>query len=360
LRRLQISIVTETHEPNDLREFHAAWWLPGAHLQTIWGRFFRPVSMPPLRHERWDTPDGDIVDIYRVHAPPGAPQFLLLHGLEGGLRSHYARGMLAAAAKRGWGATLLVFRSCGPEPNRLQRLYHSGDTGDARMVLEHLVEAHPDVPLLLAGVSLGGNVLLRLLAEYGGRNSVAGHVAGAATLSVPYDLARSAEFLGHGFSRVYELRFVSSLKRKALAKRARFAGFPADETRIRCARSFYEFDDAVTAPLHGYAGADDYYARASSLPVLGRIRIPTLLISAEDDPFLPREVLHEVRRAARANRALHPLFVPHGGHAGFVTGAPWGPRYWAEDRALAFLAARAREWNAERSAQFALFTGGAA
>ena len=165
MRQLQISIVSETVEPNDHDDFHPAWWLPGPHAQTIWGRYFRPVRLPPLQHERWDTPDGDVVDIYRASAGAGAPQLLLLHGLEGGLRSHYVRGLLAGAAERGWGATLLVFRSCGPEPNRLRRFYHSGDTGDARMALERIAGEYPDVPVLLAGISLGGNVLLRLLAE---------------------------------------------------------------------------------------------------------------------------------------------------------------------------------------------------
>lgn len=351
--------MSETVEPNDRGSFHPAWWLPGPHLQTIWGRYFRTVRMPPLRHERWDTPDGDVVDAYRAPAPPGAPQFLLLHGLEGGLRSHYARGLLAGAGERGWGATLLVFRSCGMEPNRLPRFYHSGDTGDARMALERVAGEHPDVPVLLAGVSLGGNVLLRLLAEQSPADSVFEHVAGAATLSVPYDLGRSSSFISRGFSKVYERHFVRSLRRKALAKHARFPGFPVEEELIRCARTFYEFDDAVTAPLHGYSGADDYYTRASSLPVLDRITIPTLLISAADDPFLPPEVLTEVQQAVDANPALHALFVRRGGHVGFICGAPWRTRYWGEERALAFLARRAEVWRAEHRAQLASITGGA-
>ena len=350
--------MSETVEPNDSGNFHPAWWLPGPHAQTIWGRYFRRVRLPPLQHERWDTPDGDVVDIYRAPTGTGAAQLLLLHGLEGGLRSHYARGLLAAAAARGWGATLLVFRSCGPEPNRLPRFYHSGDTGDARLALERIVSEYPDVPVLLAGFSLGGNVLLRLLAEQSNGDAVFARIAGAATLSVPYDLGRSSSFISRGFSKVYERTFVRSLRRKALAKSARFTGFPADEQRVRCARTFYEFDDAVTAPVHGFAGADDYYARASSLPVLEQIRTPTLMVSAADDPFLPPEVLTEVRRAAAGNPALHPLFVPHGGHVGFVCGAPWRPRYWAEEQALAFLAARVESWRTVHGLQLVASPGG--
>jgi predicted alpha/beta-fold hydrolase len=293
-----------------------------------------------------ETPDGDFLDVYRSSGRADRPRLLLLHGLEGGLRSHYARGMLGAAAGRGWNASLLVFRSCGRELNRQPRFYHSGDTEDVRLVLSQLIAEDSDSPIVLAGVSLGGNVLLRLLAEEGKRGRET--IAGAAVISVPFDLARSARHISQGFSRVYERHFVRSLKRKALAKRARHSVLPAAQ-RIQQIRTLYEFDDLVTAPLHGFTDAPDYYARASSLPILERISVPTLLLSAEDDPFLPPDVLAEVRRAARKNPALELSFVARGGHVGFVTGRPWRQTYWAEARALDFLEEKAREWTHART-----------
>lgn len=325
--------------------YRAAWWLPGPHLQTLWGRFFRPLSVPHLTRERIETADADFLDLYHVRGSADRPRLLLLHGLEGGLRSHYARGILAAAAARGWSASLLLFRSCGPEPNRQARFYHSGDTDDVQLVLSRLVAADRRTPIVLAGVSLGGNVLLRLLAEEGARGRET--IAGAAAISVPFDLARSARHISRGFSRVYERHFVRSLKRKALAKRARHGVLPP-ASQIQRVRTLYEFDDLVTAPLHGFADAEDYYARASSLPVLERISVPTLLLSAEDDPFLPPDVLEQVRRAAQRNPALELSFVRRGGHVGFVTGRPWRQTYWAETRALGFLEERARDWAHSR------------
>jgi predicted alpha/beta-fold hydrolase len=321
--------------------YRPAWWLPGPHLQTLWGRFFRTVRTPQLTQDRMETPDGDFLDVYRIRGRSDRPRLLLLHGLEGGLRSHYARGILAAAAARGWSASLMVFRSCGPELNRQPRFYHSGDTEDVRLVLARLIAEDSDSPIVLAGVSLGGNVLLRLLAEEGegGREII----AGAAAISVPFDLARSARYINRGFSRLYERHFVRSLKRKALAKRARHSALPAAQ-KIQRVRTLYEFDDLVTAPLHGFADAEDDYARANSLAILERISVPTLLLSAADDPFLPAEVLEQVRRAAQGNSALELAFVSRGGHVGFVTGRPWRQAYWAETRALDFLEQRAREW----------------
>jgi len=286
--------------------------------------------------ERWRTPDDDEVELHRVDAPPGRPHLLLLHGLEGGPQSHYVGGLLDQARRRGWGAELLVFRSCGPVPNRARRFYHSGETEDLALVVDRLAAEHPGSPLLVAGVSLGGNVLLKYLGERGDRVPAA--VRAAAAVSVPYDLGRGSRHIGRGFGRVYERHFVRSLRRKALEKLARYPDLYASE-RLAAARSLLEFDDVVTAPVHGFASADDYYDRSSSLRFLAGIRRPTLLLSAEDDPFLPAEVLDEVRRVARGNDCLDVDFVPHGGHAGFVGGRlPWRPVYWAEDRVIGFLA----------------------
>lgn len=314
--------------------YRPAWWIPGPHVRTLWGRFIRRPPVVQTRREQWDTPDGDALDVDRLDAPrPDAPRLVLLHGLEGTARSHYARGMLAEARERGWGADFLLFRSCGGAINRTRRFYHSGDTGDLDLVVTRIRNAYPNSPLVLAGFSLGGNVLLKWLAEHRDDS-----IHGAAAISVPFDLARGARHIDKGFARVYQANFIASLKRKVYAKLERFPDL-VDREKLNAVRSIIEFDDLLTAPLHGFADADDYYARSSALAVLKDVRVPTLLLSAVDDPFLPAEVLDDVRRVAAKNTALHVEFVERGGHVGFVSGTvPWRPVYYAEKRVTDFLA----------------------
>ena len=324
--------------------YSPAWWIPGGHLQTLWGKLFRRQMPAPTTLERWDTPDGDFVDLHRLAAPVGAPRLLLLHGLEGTVRSHYAQGLLGEAARRGWAADLLIFRSCGSEMNRTRRFYHSGETSDLGFVLERIVGEFPGVPIGLAGVSLGGNVLLKFLGERG--DDLPPQLRAAAAISVPFDLGRSSRRVNRGFSTVYQRYFLKSLKRKVREKVVRFPDL-ARPDRIDALRTLYDFDDAVTAPLHGYRDAADYYTRASSLSSLRDISLNTLLLSAVDDPMLPPEVLDEVREAARDNPALHVEIVRKGGHAGFVTGSvPWRPFYYAEYRVGEFFAERFQKTGA--------------
>lgn len=316
--------------------YSPAWWIPGGHLQTLWGKLFRRQTPTPTTLERWDTPDSDFLEIHRLAGSPGSPRLLLLHGLEGSARSHYAQGLLGEAARRGWAADLLIFRSCGSEMNRTKRFYHSGETTDLAFALNRIVAQFPGVPVALAGVSLGGNVLLKFLGERG--SDLSPQLVAAAAISVPFDLGRSSQRISRGFSTMYQRFFLESLKRKAQEKLARFPDL-APPDRISSIRTLRDFDDVVTAPLHGYLDADDYYTRASSLPSLTGIRLKTLLLSAADDPMLPPEVLDEVREAARKNPALHIEFVRRGGHAGFVTGSlPWRPFYYAEYRVGEFFA----------------------
>ncbi|HEY0777813.1 MAG TPA: hypothetical protein VGD56_07580 [Gemmatirosa sp.] len=340
--------------------YRPAWWVPGAHAQTLYGKFVRqPRSsrrlarrpLPGYRTERWDTPDGDFVDIVRLAPELRAPRLLLLHGLEGGERSHYVQGLFGRARRMGWGMDLLVHRSCGGEMNRQRRFYHSGETTDLAMVVERVAAAQPDRALILAGVSLGGNVLLKYLGERssaplgphgpgatgGGASAVAlapvpPNVRAAVAISVPFDLARGARHVGKGFSRIYELNFLRSLVGKVEQKLAVYPDL-VDRERIVGLRSLWDFDEVLTAAVHGFDGAEDYYARSSALGFLGRIRVPTLLLSAVDDPFLPAEVLEEVRRVAEVNGCLTVEFHARGGHVGFVGGrVPWRPDYYAERR----------------------------
>jgi hypothetical protein len=294
------------------------------------------MPMVVTRRERLDTGDGDFLEIDRLDGvSAGAPRLVILHGLEGTPRSRYARGTLGEASRRGWGADLLYFRSCGGVLNRARRMYHSGDTGDLACVVDHLVREHPRAPLLFAGYSLGGNVLLKWLGERGA--DLPSQVRGAAAVSVPFDLARGARCIGQGFARVYEASFLRSLKRKTLAKLEQYPDL-ADPGRVARTRSIYEFDNVVTAPIHGFQSADDYYARSSALRYLTAIRLPTLLLSAVDDPFLPAAVLDDVRAVAATTPALQLEFVLRGGHVGFVMGPPWRPFYYAEWRVAEFLA----------------------
>lgn len=320
--------------------YQASWWLPNRHARTLWGRLARRIPPVPTRCERWKTPDDDVLEVVRLDGPtPAAPHLILLHGLEGTARSHYARGALAEAQRRGWSADLLLFRSCGSTPNLTRRFYHSGETGDLEMVVGHALTSRPTAPLLLAGYSLGGNVLLKWLGECGDR--ISPRIRGAAAVSVPFDLARGSRHIQRGFARVYQAHFLRSLKRKTFEKLHRFPDI-ADRARVAAAQTLYEFDELVTGPLHGFAGADDYYARSSALGFLARIRVPTLLLSAIDDPFLPAAVLDDVRLIVAQNPALAAEFVQKGGHVGFVSGPPWRPFYWGEWRVAQFLSEQLR------------------
>jgi predicted alpha/beta-fold hydrolase len=286
-------------------------------------------------------PDGDFVDVHRLDGKPRAPRLFLLHGLEGTIRSHYVAGFFAEAMRRGWAADLLIFRGCGDEPNHAPRFYHSGDTGDLAVALERVAREHPASPLLLAGVSLGGNVLLKFLGERG--TLLSSQIVAAATISVPYDLERGSRHISTGFSRIYDKHFLRTLRQKALAKLERYPGL-FDREALARAETIYAFDDAVTAPVHGFANAHDYYSRSSSLRFLDRIARPTLLLSAIDDPFLPRAVLEEVEALAVKNSWLTLEFTKHGGHVGFVSGTvPWRAFYYAEWRACEFLEGALRE-----------------
>src|ERR1700692_1173041 len=289
--------------------YSPAWWIPGGHLQTLWGKLFRRQPPAPTTLERWETPDGDFVELHRLPAAPGTPSCLFVHGIEGTVRSHYAQGLLNEAARRGWGADLLIFRSCGSEPNRTRRFYHSGETTDTALVLERISREYPTSPLAIAGVSLGGNVLLKFLGERG--SDLPPQLKAAAAISVPFDLSRSSRRINRGLSKLYQRFFINSLRRKAQEKAVRFPDL-APPGRIAGLRTLEDFDNVITGPLPGFQDAQDYYERSSSLPWLQRIRRNTLLLSAVDDPMLPPEVLDEVREVARTNPALHLDFVDHG------------------------------------------------
>ncbi len=324
--------------------FRPAWWLPGAHLQSLYDRLIRRGPRMEMRRESWETPDGDVLEIDRMDGPAGSPLLLGLHGLEGCSQSLYMQGMMRHARERGWRGVVLNFRSCAPPPgrprgdwrmNRARRMYHSGETGDLDWVVDRLREAEPDAPIVAVGVSLGGNVLLKWLGER--EADAAGRIEAAVAMSAPFDLAACADALESGIGYLYMHAFLATLRQKALEFERRYPG-SVDVEGVRRARTFRHIDDAATAPIHGFEDAADYYARCSSLPYLERIRVPTLLLNARDDPFQPVEALDRARAAA--SEAVTCRFTEKGGHVGWMTGPPWSPTPWAEATAIDWLADR--------------------
>lgn len=315
--------------------YRHAWWLPGAHLPTFWGKKMRHLAPVHERIERWTTPDGDHLSIARAGAiTEGRPHLLVLHGLEGSTSSNYAQGLLGQARRRGWSADLMLFRSCDGEINRARRLYHSGETTDLDFVVRTLTEQHPSIDLRLVGVSLGGNVLLKWLGERG--SSLPAGVRRAAGVSVPYDLAAGSRFLENRIGQLYVDHFMGSLKAKTRAKRSAYPDL-CNWEKMEASRTFWDFDEHVTGPVHGFTGALDYYTRSSSINFLGNIRCPTLLFNAQDDPFLPPSILNDVAKISSDNDLLFCEFSRNGGHVGWIDGTPWSPRYFMEERVMLWL-----------------------
>jgi uncharacterized protein len=316
---------TQLHPPG----YRAPRWLPGGHLQTVYPYLFRRMRVPALKRERWDTPDGDFVDVDWLDGSSDRPLVVLFHGLEGCSGSHYARALLQALRARNWRAAVAHFRGCSGAPNRLPRAYHSGDYTEIDWILRRMAVRSPGTRFAV-GVSLGGNALLKWLAHTG--EAAQQVVTRTAAVSAPMDLTTAGHLLGRGLNRVYTWHFLRSLKPKSLAKLQRFPGL-YDARAVARARNLYEFDNLVTAPLHGFRSADDYWSRASSAPDLPQIRVPTLIVHARNDPFLPGAHLP----APHAVSACVELEFPSaGGHAGFISGPFPGNLEWLPRRILAF------------------------
>jgi predicted alpha/beta-fold hydrolase len=307
-----------------------ARWLPHAHLQTVYASLCAPTPRVSYRRERWETPGGDFVDVDFVDGPRDAPSVHLFHGLEGSSQSHYARALMHAVRERGWRGSVLNFRGCSGEPNRRPRAYHSGDSDEVDWVLRRMKEKLGTAPLHAAGVSLGGNALLKCLGERG--DEARKYVEGAAAVSAPVDLMAGGEALGRGFALLYARHFLVSLKRKSNSTIAAFPGL-FDNAAVQRARTLRHFDDAFTAPVHGFRDAEDYWRRSSAKPWLGKIRVPTLIVNARDDPFMPEAALPTEREVSDAVTLEFPL---KGGHVGFVSGAFPGDIAWLPRRLLHF------------------------
>ena len=306
-------------------------------MQTLWGKFIQPAVPVVASRETWITPDGD--DVTVIRASPDAtdlPRFVLFHGLEGTERSHYVPSLFRAVAARGWGADMLLWRSCGGGNNRAARFYHSGETDDASWFLHLIAERYPNAPLVACGVSLGGNVLTKLIGDP--RLPLPSTLRAAAAVSVPFDLERGARHISRGMSSIYEKWFLRSLRVKALEKASRYPDLFPSPAAIAKIRTLWEFDDLITGPLHGFSGAQDYYTQSSAKHFVQSARLPLLLLSAADDPFLPPDVLDEVLAQASGNALVQTEFHAHGGHVGFVAGDVRGTRSYLADRIPSFLA----------------------
>lgn len=323
-----------------VRPFRPAWWARGPHAQTVVGRALRPSPPISLERLRLETPDGDFVDVDLGPEPAdpprgseGAPLVVVLHGLEGSSRRSYTLLAYRELTARGIRAAGLNFRGCSGEPNRLPRAYHSGETGDLAFVLDALGERFPGRPLGAVGFSLGGNVLLKYLGE-GGEDTA---LDAAVAISVPFDLAAGSRTLERGLmGRVYTHYFLRMLREKLRAK----DGVLADHLDVEAAcrtPTLWTFDDAVTAPLHGFRDAAHYYRDSSSARYLEEVATPTLVLHSMDDPFLPADAVPGA--AVEANPWIVDGLTGRGGHVGFLEGpAPWAPSFWAERESARFLA----------------------
>ena len=328
--------------------YQSPWWLPGGNAQTIWAalraRRFAGAA-PVFRRERWTTPDNDFVDVdwlaqgavgtglAESGAGVGTPLLVVFHGLEGSSASHYAQAFADVASRRGWACAVPHFRGCSGEMNLAARAYHSGDFLEIDWLLRRFAIRHAG-PVVAVGVSLGGNALMRWAGEMGAE--AAKVVAAVASVCAPLDLAASGRAIGQGFNRqVYTRMFLKSMVPKALEKLAQHPGL-FDSQALLGARDLYAFDNIFTAPLHGFAGVDDYWARASAKPHLGGIKVPALALNALNDPFIPAASLPTAADASAQVTLWQPA---QGGHVGFPAAGFPGHVQAMPQAVAAFLAA---------------------
>ncbi len=313
-------------------------WLKHRHLQTIFPSLpWIARRHPPTRREILELPDGDATAVDwvepLVELPRAAPLLVILHGLESSARSTYARTLMLAARDRGWHCCVLNFRDCGDYSNRLPRRYHAGETNDVRYFLNELSRRDSVGPIAAVGYSLGGNVLLKYLGEAAGTSPL----RAAAAVCVPLSLHVCAEAIDSGFSKVYQYYLIKRMK-NALQRKFNRHTAAFDWERAMRARTFAEFDDAVTAPLHGFTGRDDYYDRCSSVGFLKSIETPTLIINALDDPFMTPAV---IPHGDRLSEAVTLEVSENGGHVGFIEGgSPIRPSFYLPRRIIEFLEPR--------------------
>ena len=343
---------------NSAEVYTAPFWLPGGHLQTIVASLFSRAPEIRYRRERWELNDGDFIDVdwadakseikhepnhnqgrlpYQrasaAHLDHKKPVLVIFHGLEGNSQSPYAKSLINAALTKGWHGAVIHFRGCSGEPNRLPRTYYAGDSTEINTMLAKVRAIYPDNPIFAVGYSLGGNALLKWLGEFEGKTAL--NISKAVAVSAPIDLQASAAALGKGLNRIlYTPLFLNSMRPKALAMSKRFPGL-LDEKRINNAKTIHDMDDAVTAVLYGAKNAADYYRQNASKPYLKNITLPTLIINARNDPFMPSAYLPD-RSDVSASVTLG--YEEEGGHVGFYTAGASNQHDWLPNRIIEFLA----------------------
>ena len=318
-------------------QFKPAWWARNPHVQTIFADVLTNRSKPVGHKERLELNDGDFVDLIwtkHLEATYDGPLLVLFHGLEGSIKSHYAYRLLQSLESQNWPGVMMHFRGCSGEPNRLSRAYHSGETDDPRYFLEHLTARFPNAKLFAAGYSLGGNMLLKYLGEYK-ENSL---LHGAISVSPPLDLSACEVRLKSGFSQVYQHHLLSRMKRNLKQK---LELMPELINNLRCKdgidsiKTFKSFDEQVTAPLHNFKNADDYYQQSSAMQYLKDITVPSLILHAKDDPFMTHAV---IPKPDQLSASIEYELCDKGGHVGFIGGVfPWRPQFYIEQRIADFL-----------------------
>lgn len=310
--------------------FKPSWWCRNKHLQTLYPTLFRKNVTLKLQENKFELPDGDFIELSWTKKKENRPIVIVLHGLEGSIDSPYAKGILKTIEDNGWQAVLMHFRGCGKNHNRLDRGYHSGDTKDLETFIHSLRDKNPNQKVAAIGFSLGGNVLLKYLGEKGKDSFLSAAIA----VSVPFDLADGAKSLNKGFSKVYQKHLINRLSNK-MHDKFRNKQAPFDIKKINKWKDFHSFDHNITAPVHGFRSADDYYNKSSSKQFLKNIETPTLILHSKDDPFMsPNSIPKESELSEYVTLELSE----YGGHVGFIYGSmPFKEKYWIEKRLVDFL-----------------------
>ena len=316
------------------KPYVAPSWLLGGNAQTIYPFLLRSLIIPAYQRERLELDDGDFIDIDWLDNSADRPLVVMFHGLEGDSSSHYARSIMGLFQELGWRGAVVHFRGCSGTPNRLPRAYHAGDSEEIDRILHNIIDKNQSLnsntQLYVIGISLGGNALLKWLGEQGKK---ACHlIDGVATVSVPLDLAAAGKALDSGFNQIYTQHFLGTLKKKVLKKLDNFPGL-FDAVAVAECTTLYQFDNLVTAPLHGFSNTDEYWTLSSSKPWLKHIQVPTLVINARNDPFMPSSFL-----PAQTDVSCSVLleFPAEGGHVGFLSSPFPGNLTWLPQRIVRF------------------------
>ncbi len=338
--------MSESTIPLYTERYTAPSWLPGGNIQTLYPYFNKPAQLFMYRRERWELDDGDFIDVDWTDGSADSPLVIFFHGLEGDSSSHYILSMINSLRTYHWRSVVIHFRGCSGAPNRLSRAYHAGDSTEIDWMLQRVSNQmraeNVAQPVYVMGVSLGGNALLKWLGEKGEHAKEL--VAGVAAVSVPLDLAAAGSALDTGFNQMYTRHFLTTLKTKAFEKLEQFPGLFDAKALKKCA-SIYDFDNLVTAPLHGFRDTDDYWRQSSSNQWLRHIKVPTLLINARNDPFMPASVLPDQQAVSPA---VTLEFPEQGGHVGFMQGPFPGKLNWLPQKILSFFHYQCQQTERER------------